>query len=263
MTVRFQVHLFLFLISSSAAAQLSLKNPQICHDKDKYLRCYNDGSYSLTFTKGNFKEFRTADNSIRYSDVDRTITMICVTGSNGKEMTDTIQIVQLHKSILLKKGSLQSEITSLKDLPKDIWTYGAVYFKEDNVVRGLIFSTVYKNVKLNLWDFSEGWNWKIIVMDHRSRLVVDYNVFKKNRVQSIFITDDSLRYGMSISTSLRSSKKLALLHSLYVDTLWTTEKGIPAIGVIPLDKSYRYEYNKTGRLRLKGIVGELKLCDCE
>jgi hypothetical protein len=261
-TFRLFLYFTVSLFSKSVCGQHRLTNPLICHDKDNYLRCYNDGNYILTFGNGNFKEFRTSDNSLKYSEVDKTIVFIHERRIYGSLIVDTIQLIQLPKSIILKKRSSSLEITSLKEVPKEIEEYGVGWYSIDNVVRGLTFWSGDKYVELEVWTYGKTWSWTIIMKDKQRRFAVDYNSYRNNRVEHIFIQDDSLRYGMGISMTFKTLKKIWRLESSYVDTVRTLENGTPVIGRIPLDKYYRYEYNKAGKLKTENRVGELKLCDC-
>lgn len=260
----FNPFLFLtgLLFSTSIFGQLSLTNPLICHDKDKYLKCYNDGKYILTFAEGNFDEFRTLDNTLKYSDIDKTITFIHKMTVYGSLIVDTIQVKQLAKSILLKKGTSSIEITSMKELPKEIGEYGIGYYSIDNVIRGLTFWAGDKYIKLAVWTYGKTWSWEIIMKDNKRHFAIDYNGYRNNRIEHIFIQDDSLRYGMSISMTFKTLKNIWWLESSYVDTVRTLENGARVIGRIPLDPYYKYEYSKSGKLKTAKEIGELKLCDC-
>ena len=98
--------------------------------------------------------------------------------------------------------------------------------------------------------------------DDNRRFVIDYNSYKNIRVEHIFIQDDSLRYGMSISMNFKKLKKILWLESYYVDAVRTLQNGIPVIGGIPLDPYYKYEYNKSGKLKTQKGKAEIKKCDC-
>ena len=245
----------------NANGQHSLTNPLVCHDKDNYLRCYNDDNYRLTFANGNFKEFKAIDNSISYSEADKTITFLHkkFVGANA----DTIQILQQPKSILLKKGSSSLEITSLKDVPKGIEAYGVSPYLVHGAVMGFDFWAGERYVQIEVSTYWKTWSWTIILKTHSERFVIVYNGYKNNRVGYIFIVDDSLRYGVSISTTFKTLKKLSKLESCYVDSVGVLANGTIVMGSIPLDKYYKYEYDKKGKLKTGNIVGELRLCDCK
>lgn len=262
MTIRPILYLIVLFFSNSIYGQLSLTNPLICHDKDNYLKCYNDGNYILTFAEGNFNEFKTFDNTLKYSDIDKTITFLHRTTVYGSVNVDTIRIKQIGKSILLKKGSSSLEITSMKELPKEIEDFGIGYYSIDNVIRGLTFWSGNKYIKLEVWTYGKTWSWTIIMKEDNRRFAITYNGNRNNRFDRLFIQDDSLRYGMGISMTFKTLRKMWRLESSYVDTVRTLENGTPVIGRIPLEKYYRYEYNKAGKLKTENRVGELKLCDC-
>jgi hypothetical protein len=261
MTIRPFLYFTALLLTQSIYGQLSLTSPLICHDKKNYLRCYNDGNYILTFGKGNFTEFKTSDNNLKYSDVDKTITFL-QSRFDSSSIIDTIQIIQLPKSIFLKKGRASLEITSLIETPKEINDYGLGEYSIDNFVRGFTFWSGDRYIKIEIWTYGKTWSWNIIVRENTNVLALDFNAVRQNRLQHIFIQDDSLRYGIALSTTFKSLKKLSHLQSSYVDTIRTLDNGTPVIGAIPLDKKYSYEYDKTGKLITKKTIGELKLCEC-
>jgi len=169
---------------------------------------------------------------------------------------------QLAKSILLKKGTSSLEITSMKELPKEIEDYGVGYYSIDKVIRGLTFWSGDKYIKLEVWTYGKTWSWTIIMKDDSRHFAIDYNGYRNNRVEHIFIQDDSLRYGMSISMTFKTLKKIWWLESSYVDTVRTLQNGTPVIGGIPLEPYYKYEYSKSGKLKTEKGIAELKLCEC-
>jgi hypothetical protein len=250
------------IFSTSILGQVSLTNPLICHDKSIYLKCYNDGKYVLKFDEGNFKEFMTCDNTLKYSDIDKTVTFFHKMAFNGAVDVDTIQIKLLPKSILLKNGTSSFEITSMKELFREIEKYGIGYYSINNVIRGLTFWSGDKYIKLEVWTYGKTWSWTMIMKDDSRHFAIDYNSYRNNRIAHIFIQDHSLRYGMSISMTFKTLKKISRLKSIYIDTVRTTQNGTPVIGGIPLDDYYEFEYTKLGKLKTKKGVGELKLCDC-
>jgi len=243
-------------LSQSNYGQLTLTNPLICHDKDRFLRCYNDGDYILTFSNGNFREFKCADSSVKYSDIEKTLTFY--SKRFGALTIDTIRIKLLPKSIELRKRMQSLEITSLKNISDEIRDYHVGTYSVDNYVTGLTFWAGDKYCEIELSTFGKTWTWNIVMRENSRVFYMGYNSYKKNRIGLIFIEDDSLRYGMSIS----SLKNLWRLRSSYHDTLSILKNGIPVIGDIPQEKNYSYEYNKSGRLKIDRVVGELKVCDC-
>jgi len=252
----------LFFFALPAYGQLSLTDPLICHDRNNYLRCYNDGSCVLTFSNGNFKKFRTADNAFSYSDTEREIIFLRKRWDDPTS-TDTVRIIQLPRSILVRKGTSSLEITSLKNIPRAIEDYGIGPYSVDSAVRGLTFWSGERWIRLEVWTYEKTWSWSIIMQENNRQVLIDYNGYKHNRLERILIQDDSLRYGMALSTTFKSLKKIWRLQSIYIDTLRILKNGVPAIGAVPLSKEYRYEYRKTGRLNYMPAAGELKLCDCD
>ena len=240
--------------------QYSLTKPLICHDKDNYLKCYNDGDYLLSFANGYFKKFKTTDNSLAYSDPDKTITFLHKTYSNLK--VDTIQILLLPKSILLKKGASTLEITSLDNIANGLEAYGVSTYLVDNYVRGLVFWAGDKYIEIEVWDKWKSWSWKILLSDKDKRVLIKHNGYKSNRVDHIFVQDDNLRYGVTIPTTFKSLKKIYKLESYYLDSTGNMTNGWNIPGADSLEKLYGYYYDKKGKLRTGKIFGELKLCDC-
>jgi len=236
-------------------------NPLICHDKDGYLKCYNDGNYIIKCSSGVFKEFRTISNSFIFSDDQKKLTAV-IKNSHDSSLMDTIEITLQSRSLIIKKGNSSKLITSLNEIPEDLNDYGLTSYSKNNRFRGLLFCLADRCIKIEIWDFVKGWNWDIISNEDNRRFALKFYSFKKNRLEHIFIDDDSLRYGMSLSSSFKSRKKIWFLQSLYVDTLRTLNNGSPVIGAIPLQKNYKYEYNKSGRLKLDKVEGDFKICVC-
>lgn len=261
MKIRPILYFAVLLFTQSIYGQLSLTNPIVCHDKDNFLNCYNDGTYILTFGNGNFKEFKTADSVVKYSDIDKTLTFY-QKNVDASSTVDTIQIIQLPKSIVFKKGTAALEVTSLKIIPNEIYNYLVGTYSIDNDVMGLSFWVGDKYFKIAIWTYGKVWHWDIIMKESNRSFIIGYNGFRHNRIEHIFIQDDLLRYGMATSMTFKTLKKIWHLESLYVDTLRTFDNGTPVIGSIQLDKNYKYEYGKKGKLKTDKIVGELKLCDC-
>jgi len=261
MTFRLLFFIPLFLYTNFAIGQLSLKNPQICHDKDNYLKCYNDGTAILKFGSGDFSEFITSDSTVFYSNIDKAFTFYKKSTLNIT-LVDTIQLKLLTKSILVQKGHSVLEINSLAQIPSKIYELGVGTYATDNKVEGFVFYSGDKYFEIKVWTYGKIWSWDIQMKENRRRFSIQYNSYKSNRLSIIFIQDDSLRYGMVIGTTFNSLKKISRLYSNYTDSVGTYN-GITAIGSIPLDKYYFYNYNNAGKLKTKTVVGELKLCECD
>jgi hypothetical protein len=256
----FLIFLVLIHFSISVEGQLNIKNPQICHDRNNFLTCYNDGQIILKFGNGDFKEFISADSSVKYSEADRTITFYRRSYSNPL-LIDTVYVTQLPKSIMLKKRASSLEINSLADIPASIREFHIGAYSINNTVKGLSFGVGEKSFVIEIWTYEKTWSWDIKMWQEDQILAFLYNKFLKNRLSHIVIKDFALKYGMAVGTTYRSLKKIRRLESVYVDTM--TFEGRTVIGDYPLDKYYYYDYNKRGKLKsYPPVVGELKLCDC-
>ncbi|MDI3319848.1 hypothetical protein [Pinibacter soli] len=254
--------LLLFNLTTQIHGQLSMKDPLFCHDKDNYLRCYNDGTYILTFAKGKFNEFRTVNNQMRYSDITRTITFIQKRRDNSG-VVDTIQMIQQPKSIILKKGASSLEIASLKNVPEETKNYGISVDTTENWNPKLTFLLDSNYVTVDVGDTWKKWRWDIVIRENDRLFCILYNSSRHNRVSFIFATDNNLKCGTSFSSSFRTEKKIRWINQSYVYRI-DREDGKIVIGdLYDGDKGYYYGYNKSGKLKTKKIVGELKLCDCD
>ena len=261
MKFRLLIFALFFLHASFAIGQLSIKNPQICHDKDNYLKCYNDGNIILKFGNGDFNQLITTDSTIFYSNTDKTFTIYKKSTVNAT-LVDTIQLKLLPNSILIQKGQSVLEINSLAHVPSNIYEFGVGTYAIGNKVKGFVFYSADKYLEIKVRTYGKIWNWDIQMKENSRRFSIQYNNYKNNRLSIIFIQDDSLRYGMIIGTTFNSLKKISRLYSDYTDSVGTYNAVI-GIGSIPLDKYYYYNYNKSGKLIIKTLVGELKLCDCD
>lgn len=252
---------FLFLtglfFSTSIFGQLSLTNPLICHDKNNYLKCYNDGTYRLTFAKGNFNELQT-DSTFVYSDVDKSFTFYRKTPYPLS--FDTLTIKQLPHSILLTNGTDNFEISDLSKISSRLNDFGVGTYSVDGVIRGLSFNSGDKFFKIEIWTYRKTWHWSFIMKRFNQRLTIDYNGYRGNRIQNIIIQDDYLQYGIAISTTFKTLKKVKRFISFYAPLEQRT--SATSYSIIPLDKSYKYEYNRRGKLIPKTVIGNLQICNC-
>lgn len=246
-------------LAQYVSGQLSLKNPQICHDKENFLSCYNDGKYVLHFSHGTFKEYFSADSSVHYSEADRTITFYPPSHTRAAT-ADTVKITLLPKALLLRNGTSTLEITDLKNIPDNIGLFSVGVKSTDQNVDGISFQAGSESFEITIWTYYKDWSWDIKAWDGDQFFAILYNNFKKNRLGYIFIKDFSLKYGMAIRTTFKTLKRIDRLESAYVDTL--TVNGHTSIQEYPLDKYYFYEYDKAGKLKTNSVVGELKLCEC-
>jgi len=265
------------ILSFSANGQLSLKNPSICHDKEDYLRYYNDGTYIFNFEKGNFKEFTTADSTVRYSNFEKTITIYKKPSGSNTEI-DSLQIKLLPQSILLKKGNVETEIKNFKEEVNpvikeffyrfwryDKWIYG--FSMNYDYPTGLSLYVDGKKFDINVDVFTKKWCWDIFMKKQSEKLDIRYNGYFNNRLEPIDILDTSFRYGMAAFVSSEPKNKIYRLWSFNIDSaehyhIAGYERNMKEMsGGIPIDKMYRYEYYKNGKLNQKESIGELKLCD--
>jgi hypothetical protein len=182
--------------------------------------------------------------------------------SRIKAPKDTVQIKLQSHSILVTNGKLQKEITFLPSTALSFYDFHISTYTVNNVGRGLTFwAGRNRHVEIEVWDWKEAWSWKIVVREGRKIFLMDYNSFRKNRIETIMLQDDSLKYGMSISMTFKSLKKLWWLRAVYIDTV--TVNGRNVVTNMPIDNPYWYRYKKSGKIDKKSTFGEMKLCDCE
>jgi hypothetical protein len=236
----------LSIICWPATGQLSLKSPQICHDDNGFLKCYFDGEYRLYFANGNFTNLLSDDSAIKYSDSEKTLSFYSM------PLKETVQVKLLQHSILITKEGQKKEITSFPSVPITLHGFYMGTYSDDNVGRGLAFWAAGKKwVQIEVWPFKESWSWKIMVRDSTEKLLLDYNSYKENRIESIMLMDDSLGYAMSVSMTFKSLRKLWWLRAFPTDAKKNT--SIP----------YWYYYNTNGKLDKKRTASDIKICNCE
>jgi hypothetical protein len=258
MTYRpFFIILFIAL-TFSCYGQRRMNNPQICHDPKNYLKCYNDGTYHISFGNGNFKEIKT-DSTFIYSDIEKTFTFY--RKSLTSTLIDTLKIKQFPHSVLLINGTEQFEITDLSNISSRIKDFGLGTYTVDGVVRGLSFNVGEKFFKIEIWTYGKIWQWSFIMKQFNQRLTIQYNGYRNNRIESIIIQDDDLKYGIAISMTFRTLKKIKRFISFYAALEDRT--SATSYSIIPLDKSYKYEYNKSGKIIPAKVIGNFQICNCE
>lgn len=250
--------LLISIASLSAQEQISIKNPEVCHGRDGYLKCYNDGYFKLYFDNGNFRHLTTTDSNFYYSDTDKTISFLASKGPGST--SKLVQLSLLPHSILFKEGTKTLEITSLQQLPTSLNEFPVQSYSSGGFTRGFIFHSGEKNITLEMSTWGKRWSWNIIVKETALSFLLSYNSHRRNRVYNILIQDDSLRFGTSISMTSRSLKKLWMLRSWYAEVV--EKNGRSIIRQVPLDNAYRYEYRKNGRLKIKETTGLVKDCEC-
>lgn len=212
----------------------------------------------MRFENGHFKEIKT-DSTFEYSDFSKTFTFY--QKSLTSSLTDTFKIKQLAHSILLLNGKEQLEITDLKNISPRISDFGVGIYTVDSVVRGLSFNIGSKFFKIEIWTYGKVWEWSFIMKQFNQRLSIIYNGYRHNRIWSIILQDDDLKYGLAISTSFRSLKKIKRLMSFYAPLQDRTTAT--SYSIIPLEKSYQYEYSTKGKAVPKKIIGSFQVCDCD
>lgn len=256
----------LLLTTTLAQAQLNIKNPIICHDKDNYLKCYNDGIFILNFENGNFKKLKTVDSTVKYSDVAKTLTVVGKLKSFDSAI-DTFEITLRTHSVYIKKGTSTLELTSDRIVPKIYMIgFGTTTVSYDTLENERRFTSLTlhidgKEFEFKFSTFWKTWSWDIIIRQQQHIAAISYNGYKKNRLEHLFISDDSLKYGTSARMTFRSLKKISELHSLYVDTIMINGK-VGYGNTIPLEISYSYRYKKSGRIKTIRPQKDIRRCNC-
>jgi hypothetical protein len=222
--------------------------------------------FVLNFEKGNFKEFKTFDSTIKYSNADKTLTIIGKLDS-FESLTDTFEVTLRPHSVYIKRGAFALELNSDTIRP-EIFSigFGTVTVRFDTLESDRRFTSLILNLDKKEFEFKistvwKTWSWDIIIRQPRYIAAISYNGYKKNRFENAFIRDDSLKYGTSVSTTFRSQQKISELHSLYVDTIMV--HGDVGYGnIIPLEQNYSYQYKKNGKLKTIHPSKDIRKCDC-
>jgi hypothetical protein len=256
--IRFILAFSFLVLTISVSGQLNMVKPIICHDGQNYLSCYNDGTYHMTFGNGNFREVKV-DSTFIYSDFNKTFTFY--RKSPDSSLFDTLIIKQLPHSVLILDGTNKFEITALSSISSEISDFGLGTYTEDGVVRGLSFNVNDKFFKIEIWTYGKTWQWNFSMKQFNQRLGIDYNGYRGNRIQSIIIQDDDLQYGIVISMTYKSLKKIARFMSFYAPLEQRT--SATSSSIIPLDRSYKFEYTTSGKAIPRKTVGKLQVCNCK
>ncbi|MEO8404927.1 MAG: hypothetical protein ABI480_10035 [Chitinophagaceae bacterium] len=162
----------------------------------------------------------------------------------------------------MKKGKSTLEISSIENIFQEtIKDYEVSTYSVNNVIRGLGFYANDNYYEVEVWSFEKAWEWNIFLREPPRWLGIFYNGFKKNRIDRIMISDDSLRCGMAISMTFRSLKKLWQLETFYAETIHTDKGDLRR--QLSIDNSYHYIYRKNGKLKSWAANGEPKVCTCE
>lgn len=233
--------LLLSIFSSSASyGQVSIKSPQICHTQEKYLACISDGDFILTFSNAEFMELKTSDSLVKYSNHLKTIIFLSKSFDQSEHF-DTISISLLKRSVILKKGNESIIIDSLPKLKDVLHTFGIGNISTNGKIDGLAFSVGATLYKVRISTFFRHWSWDIEVEKGPKRVLIEYNGFKNNCLSKIYVRDENLRYGLVISTSFRTLKKIESLESLYSDTV--NMNGVTTrTNIIPLNQRIYFDY---------------------
>ena len=72
----YRARLFLIKADDYFKKFISLKNPLICFDQNRQLKCYNDGNYKLYFTNNLLTGFSTTDSLVRYYENEKLFEII-------------------------------------------------------------------------------------------------------------------------------------------------------------------------------------------
>lgn len=248
--------LLLLLLSIMAVkAQVSITNPQICHDSSKYLRCYNDGYFFMAFKKGDISLIRTSDSDFIYEPGSKTITF---NFSSGK-----VQLKLLPKAILVNKGQDSLLLTSVDKDSAKLARFNIFLVKKQSEWGWL---NVYINNKLfsiEVMAFFPQWLCDIEMRNVLHSFKLTHAVYKKNRVEMVWLTDGEVKYNVALSTSFRTRKKVSSLHAQhYVDTVLHTQYG-DLHQTYPRPYDYGFEYDRKGRLKHGYGKATMKLCNCD
>jgi len=259
MTIKFfLLCCFLFLLID-VHGQVSIKNPQICHDNNNFLSCYNDGINLLRFGNGNFKEYRSSDSLIKYADETKTFSFINKR-SYPQISIDTISIKLLPHSIEFKNNGKKISIDSLKNLETAIADFPIQTFTNNKIIKGLSFTVDTKWIEIELWDWDKNWSWNITIKNLSNTFLIKYNGFRNNKVEMIYAYDENLKHGTCFYMTFKTLEKLTRVESIYYnrfDTLSTTTFRQESLA-----NYYKYEYNRKGILERDKVNGELKICGC-
>ena len=243
------------LFSFSLHAQVTIRNPQICHDAEGYLKCYNDGSYILNFKSGNLYSVNTSDSSINYNDSTKTLKFFYDSLSGKKRVELTIQL--LSSSILIKQGERTLELKDLYGNLEALDEFPLFVDSTKAYPRILIFNRGGKHVEIEIHNLkNQELSWNIHIRRNWVKFALLFNAVKQNRLQFIFIHDEEQKYGMVLSTTLKTSQKVYTLESYFLER----EEG--RIRRRILEPSYNYKYAKNGKLK-KDMSSSLKLCSCK
>lgn len=240
--------------SFEITAQLSLKTPLICHNKQNELKTYDDGDFRLDFEHAKFSRFTTFDSSISFYENGR---YLVVKKTNNAD--DSIKIELVGSSLLFINNSKTIAIDSVKtknlfinninfSLYKDGVNYTVAFYVKQK--------QVYLDVDINGYP-KKLWTWnRITIRQDSSSFLLGYNAFYDAGPSLISRQDQSLRFGVSISHSFKTNKYVWRIEPVFYEE---TERS-HVINILP---DFYYEYDRKGKIKPKKCKGEIKYCDSD
>lgn len=252
MTLKYFLILLISFGSFRMAAQVSLKTPIICHNKENELKYYDDGSYKLNFEHGSFSSFITYDSTIKFLADGRYLEI--------KDLKDTNEPVKIQlqgNSILFTTAGKTTVIDSVKTTTLFI-SHTAFSFYKNPVFYTVAFTindkTVYLDVDVIGYP-KKKWTWDMItIKQDSSSFNLGYNPFYDGGPSLISRQDQALRFGISIDHSFKTNRYVWRIEPVFYEE---TEKS-HVINILP---DFYYEYNSKGKLKPKKCKGEIKYCD--
>jgi len=245
---------FFFLNLFHISAQLSLKTPLICHNRENELKYYDDGNFKITFEHAKFSSFTTYDSTVRFFENGRYLEV-----KNPKSTSEPIKIQLIGNSLTFTHDGKMITIDSIKptnlfinDIGFSLSKYGvnytvSFYINEKQVYLDIDIIGVPKKI----------WTWDgITVKQDSSSFKLGYNSYYDKGPNLISRQDQSLRFGLSISHSFKTNKYVWRIAPVFYEE---TEKA-HVINILP---DFYFEYNRRGKLKPKKCIGEIKYCDSE
>jgi len=254
LTLRPLLIILVFFNSLQLSAQLSLKTPLICHNKENELKYYDDGNFKLTFQHAKFSSFTTYDSTVRFFEDGRYLEV-----KNIKSTSEPIKIQLIGNSLSFTHDGKTIAIDSIKttnlfinDIAFSLYKNGvnytvAFYINEKQVYLDIDIIGYPKKI----------WTWDMItVKQDSSSFNLGYNSFYDKGPDIISRQDQSLRFGLSISHSFKTNKYVWRIEPVFYEE---TEKA-HVINILP---DFYYEYTRRGKLKPKKCKGEIKYCNSE
>jgi hypothetical protein len=254
LTLRPLLAVLVFLNSFQLSAQLSLKSPLICHNKENELKYYDDGNFKLNFQHAKFSSFTTYDSTVRFFEDYRYLEV-----KNTKNTNEPIKIQLIGNSISFTHtgktiviDSIKTTSISVDDIFFSFYKNGvnytvAFYINEKAVYLDINIIGHPKNI----------WTWDLItIKQDSSSFNLGYNPFYDKGPSLISRQDQSLHFGLSISHSFKTNKYVWRIAPVFYEE---TDKA----HVINILSDFYYEYNRKGKLKPKKCIGEIKYCDSE